>query len=198
MKKSTQRIIYTVIIMVVLAIVVVYAYFQRVNGPKETTPKTKMEKMINRNLEGNYPATPREVVKVYGELTKYLYNGDEEEKMTQEKFEALFDQVRVLYAEELLTENPREEQLVRLAADVKDYKKNSRTIMSYSVQKTSQIKFGKLNGENVAKVVIIFTTKATGEQPARTYEEVLLKEDGQERWKIMGWQQVSGEGIEGE
>lgn len=192
MKKSTQRIIYTVLIMTILAIVVIYAYFRMTGKKEEPVPKTKVEKLLNRNLEGNYPATPREVVKLYGELTKYLYNRNEGEKLTEKQFNALFDQVRLLYADSLLEKNPREEQLSRLKADVSLYEKQSRTIMSYSVQQSSQITFGKLHGRETAKVIIEFMTKATGEQPKKTYEEFLLQADDEEQWKIVGWQQVSG------
>lgn len=196
MKKSTQKIIYAVLIMSVLAAVVIYVYFQMTNKNEEPVPKTKVEKLINRNLEGNYPATPREVMKVYGELTKYLYNRNEEQKISDEQFEALFDQVRILYADELLEENPREEQLKRLKTDVEDYKKKSKTIMSYTVQQSSQIKFGELNGREVAKVIVSFTTKASGEQMEKTYERFMLQADADEHWKIVGWEQISGEGLE--
>lgn len=197
MKKSTQRIIYTVLIMTVLAVVVIYAYFRMTGKKEEQVPKTKVEKLISRNLEGNYPATPREVVKVYGEYTKYLYNGSDGEKLTEEQFDALFDQVRLLYADELLEENPREEQLARLKMDVKAYEEQSKTIMSYTVQQSSQIEFGKVDGKEAAKVGLIFMTKAEGEQPAKTYEEFILQPDEEEQWKIIGWQQVSAaEGME--
>lgn len=196
MKKSTQRIIYTVLIMAVLAAVVIYAYFQMTSKKEEKVPKTKIEKLVNRNLEGNYPATPREVVKTYGELTKYLYNSGQEKNVTKEQFEALFDQVRILYDKELLEKNPREEHLKRLKSDVEDYKKKSKSIMSYTVQKSSQIEFGKIDGEEAAKVVLMFTTKQTGEQPAKTYERFLLRADKDERWKIVGWEQISGDGTD--
>lgn len=196
MKKSTQKIIYTVIIMAILAVAVVYFYFQMTSTKEEQTPNTKVEKLIQRNLEGNYPGTPREVVKVYGELTKYIYNGSEEEKMTEAQLEALFDQVRLLYSEELLEENPREEHLERLKLDVKDYKEQSKTIMSYMVQQSSQIEYGMLEGAEVAKVELIFMTKASGEQPQKTYERVLLRADADEHWKIVGWEQISGSDVE--
>lgn len=196
MKKSTQRILYTILVMVIVAAGIIYAFFNMTSKTDEEVPKTKIEKLISRNLEGNYPATPREVVKVYGELTKYLYNGDEKGKLTEEQLEALFDQIRLLYSEELLAENPREEQLGRLKADIEDYKKKSKTIMSYSVEKTSQIETGKLKNENAAEVLITFTTKASGEQPARTHERVLLREEEEGCYKIVGWEQISGEGIE--
>ncbi len=198
MKKSTQSIIYTVIIMVMLAAVLIYAYFRMTHKPaEEAVPKTKVEKLISRNLEGNYPATPREVVKLYGEITKYLYNRSEEQKMTDEQFEALFDQLRFLYDEELLAENPREEQLLRIKDDVAQYKKKSKTIMSYAVQKTSQIEFGKIDGKEAAGVVISFMTKASGEQPQKTYEKFLLRVNDEEQWKIMGWEQISGDNVSG-
>lgn len=195
MKKSTQRIIYTVLFMMILAVVIIYAYFQMTGKKEEQIPKTKVEKLINRNLEGNYPATPREVMKVYGELTKYLYNGSEEKKMSEKQFEALFDQVRLLYSQELLDENPREEQLERLKMDVADYRKQSKTIMSYSIQQSSQIEFDKLDGKETAKVIVSFTTREEGKQPAKTYERFLLQADKEERWKIVGWEQISEDSL---
>ena len=70
-------------ILIILLIVGVYYFFttQRRTSVEDTVELTEIQKLITKNLDTNYPATPREVVKRYdlpdetecGGACQYLY-----------------------------------------------------------------------------------------------------------------------------
>ena len=66
----------TAIIIVVLAALIGGYYFylsNKTETPKETKVSA-VQDVILRDLDKNYPPTPKEVVKYYSELSKCLYN----------------------------------------------------------------------------------------------------------------------------
>ena len=77
----------TAIIIVVLAALIGGYYFylsNKTETPKETKVSA-VQDVILRDLDKNYPPTPKEVVKYYSELSKCLYN----EKYSTEEFEQI-------------------------------------------------------------------------------------------------------------
>lgn len=77
--------------MMVLVIGYFYYLSNRTISSDKKVPEAGTEKnspvatVLLRDLEINYPSTPKEVVKYYAELTKVLYN----EEYTDEEFQAL-------------------------------------------------------------------------------------------------------------
>ena len=96
------------IIILVMMMVLVIGYFyylsNRTVSSDNKTATVNTEKIspvatvLLRNLDINYPATPKEVVKYYAELTKVLYN----EEYTDEEFQALAVKIQQLYDPELV------------------------------------------------------------------------------------------------
>ena len=84
-----------VIIIVVLIALVggYYFYLSNRNKTEDDTEVTAVHDVILRNLETNYPPTPKEVVKYYSEITKCLHN----ENYTDEQFEQMADKLLALY-----------------------------------------------------------------------------------------------------
>ena len=69
----------TVIIVVVLAaLILVYYYYlghrAKRQEVEETIVATVVQSVLMRDLEHNYPPTPKEVVKYYAEITECFYN----------------------------------------------------------------------------------------------------------------------------
>ena len=79
---------------------------------------TAVHDVILRNLETNYPPTPKEVVKYYSEITKCLHN----ENYTDEQFEQMADKLLALYDEELAENNPKDQYLKDLKNDIKEFR----------------------------------------------------------------------------
>ena len=61
-------------ILIILLIVGVYYFFttQRRTSVEDTVELTEIQKLITKNLDTNYPATPREVVKYYNRILSDL------------------------------------------------------------------------------------------------------------------------------
>ena len=63
-------------ILIILLIVGAYYFFttQRRTSVEDTVELTEIQKLITKNLDTNYPATPREVVKYYNRILECFYD----------------------------------------------------------------------------------------------------------------------------
>ena len=78
MKKSTKANIRGGAVIVLMIVVMLGYYYYLSNKEKEQQEQnpelTVVQEVLMRNLETNYPPTPKEVVKYYSEITKCFYN----------------------------------------------------------------------------------------------------------------------------
>ncbi len=74
MKKNGQKIIFAVVCVVVIIGLFWYATTKKVNSAENSDNLTEVQKVITKNLEKNYPETPREVVKFYNRIIKVIHN----------------------------------------------------------------------------------------------------------------------------
>ncbi len=195
MTKSNKTTIITLVVMAVIALAVFFGYYQMTSKvPEEevSVAKTEVDKLLQKDMENNYPGTPREVLKLYGRITKCLYNDD----MKVNQMEGLLEQARKLYDDELLANNPWDVHLNNLLADIKDYDENERTIMSYTVQNSSQIKTQKMDGQEYAIAHILFITSDKKAAYTKSCERFLLRKDMEGNWKIVGWDLVDPDSVE--
>ena len=103
--------------------------------PDETENLTKIEKIVGRDLDNDYPSTPREVVKFYNKIILSFYTED----YTDEQFEGLLTQARGLMDDELLANNPLDTYRSSVkASDVykrQEKKEFTRTYQMYVLRK---------------------------------------------------------------
>lgn len=193
-KSSNKKTGTTVIVMIVIAIAVIFGYYQMTKNPvgEEKTAKTEAEKLLQKDMENNYPGTPREVLKLYGRITKCMYNDD----LKQEEIEGLLEQARKLYDDELLAINEWDGHLESLVNDIVDYKENERIIMSHTVQKSSQIKTIKKDGQEYAVAYMLFITSDKTASYVESYEKFLMRKDDFGKWKIVGWELADPDTVE--
>ena len=195
MKKSTGKVTATVFIMLLITVAILFGYFKMTQKPleeEETVAKTEIEKLLKKDMEHNYPGTSREVLKLYGRMTQCMYN----DNLNEKQVEGLLDQLRKLYDEELLEQNPRDTHLENLYRDIEDYQKHKRKIMSYTVQKSSQIKAYESNGKEYAVGYMLFITGDDTTALIKTYEKFMLRKDTNGNWKVVGWDLVDPDSIE--
>lgn len=196
MTKSTKKIVITVVVMIVVAAAVIFGYFQMTNQQSDednaATATTEIEKLLKKDMENNYPGTPREVMKLHGRITKCMYNDD----LNQEQIEGLLEQARKLYDDELLAENPWDSHLEALMNDIADYRENKRIIMSYTAQKSSQIKIQEMDGQEYAITYLLYITQDKNTSFAESCEKFILRKDANNNWKIVGWELADPESVE--
>ena len=185
-KKTNKWVKRSFFIMLCLAVIVIGGYYYLSNRGKEEQkdkiPTTEIDNLIAKDLETQYPGTPREVLKFYNRINKCLYN----EGLSNDKLEALLTQMRLLFSEELLKENSYEDQLENLKKDIKAYKSAKRKIVTTAVQKNEEVKYQTVGGEERASIVTSYMLKEKDDY-TKTFEQFIMKKDDKGLWKIVGW-----------
>ncbi len=197
MKKSTKSMVTTITIMAILAGFIIWYFFNLTNNikePKEEINKTEAQKLIDKDIAGTYPQTPKEVLKLYGRITQCLYN----DEMSEDEFVALGDQLRELYDEELLDENPKDSYMANLAADVNSYRIAQTVIASYDVQSASGTDTQIIEGREYATLRLTILIRQDGKykQFGKSQEQFLLRRDENKKWKILHWKLLNNDSVE--
>ncbi len=182
-----------VIILLVVAMIAYYYYLS--NRQKETEPPVAemsvAQELISRNLETNYPPTPKEVVRYYSEITKCFYN----EEYSDGELEQLADKARQLYDAELVANNEWGQYMIELKSDIDFYKEKSVRVSNYSIPASTDVFYFEEDGYEFARLYCTYIlSNGTIKQ---TVEEVfLLRKDEDKRWKIYGWDLAENVSIE--
>lgn len=183
MKKVT--VVVTVVLMiVVVGVVGVFAYLSgRDRDEKDEATLSNVEKVLNRDLNIDYPATVKEVVKYYSEIVRLFYAED----TTEEEVEKLGMKARELFDSELLENNETQFYLMSLKADVQDFNESRRFITNVVVASSVNVDTFQEDGYEFARISCGYniTEKGVTNQVIIIY---LLRRDENRRWKIYGWE----------
>ncbi len=183
MKKSTTR---TAILIVIIIVGVVgyYAFLSNRNREaREEAKMTAVEIVLSRDLEMDYPPTPKEVVKYYNEIQKCFYN----EECTDAEIDALGNKMRELFDAELLEQNEHGAFLINLKKEVAGYKEAGKRIASASVASSTNVVYDKVDGYEFAKIACGYNVMQD-KVSVPTKQVFLLRKDENRHWKIYGWQ----------
>lgn len=177
------------VIVIVGLLVGGFYFFSR--GRSDTSEKvelTKVQQLTTKNLDTNYPATPREVVKLYNRIITCFYA----EEYTEEELYALGDQARKLFDEELLENNPRDAYFTALKADIEDYHSRKRVISNSTVCDSNDVQFHTVDGAECAYVTASYFI-SEDKNYNRTNQMYVLRKDGDGNWKILVFYQIEGD-----
>lgn len=186
--REKKGIIATVIGMVVLVAVILTAFLFLGKKDGSNLLPEEMEEvdvLLSKNLSEDYPATPREVVRMYGRIMKCLFANS----YSDEEFSKLSDMLMELYDEELLEKNPKDELDLRLENEVKEYKDALKEISHYVVESSSSAQTSRIEGREYVTLKADFLVWEKGKY-TKTYEEFSLRQGTDGRWKILGWRQT--------
>lgn len=182
MKKSTIRIA-VIIICLITMVVGYYAYLSgKSRSRSQEAGMTVVDTTLSRDLNRDYPATPKEVMRYYNEILRCLYN----EQCTDVEIEALGNKARELYDEELLAANELGTYMQRLKEEVAEYKEMNRRIISLSVAASNSVFFFEEDSYSFARISCGYTIMQGGSS-APVEQVYLLRRDENRRWKIYGW-----------
>ena len=184
-KKSSVIKSITFVLLLAIVLVVIFAFLTNRGDDEKVTNSgfmTPVQEVLNRNLKTNYPGTPKEVLKLYSEITRCFYS----EKYTEEELAELAKKSRDLFDDELRALQTDDEYLAALKKEIDDYKENSKTISSFSVSNSTDVKFYYYDGYDWAQLYCIYSVRvATSIQPVQ--ERFLMRRDADDHWKIVGW-----------
>lgn len=189
-----------VIVFVVFMIFCVGVFFYLSNRTDEgassesqKTIVTAVDEVLARNLDTNYPPSPKEVVKYYSEITRCFYG----EKYTEDQFVELADKSRMLFDDELYNNQTDAQYLQALKIDVASYKEDDRVISSFSVSSSTDVDEYVYEGREYAQLYCIYSIR-TGTSISPIQERYILRKDESGHWKILGFKKVEDNNGAGE
>lgn len=191
MFKGTKGMV--ILVFLVLLVLGYYFYLSNRSVPEKTEEisvetMTVSQKVLSRNLETNYPPSPREVVKYFSEITECYYN----EEHTDEELRDLGLKMREIYDDDLVANQTEEMYLSLLKSDVEEYKQNNRTISSFSPSSSVDVETFTKDGYECAKLYCVYDINQDG----LLYQTTLcfiLRKDEDAHYKIYGWKAVKDE-----
>ena len=145
--------------------------------------KTEVEKLMELNLDDNYPGNAREVLKIYNRILKCCYN----EELTDEQIKKLAEQNQKLFDEQLLEKNPLDQYVEKLKKDIEDYKSKKTTIANIAIQDLAEAEREERGGYKFCNLLVSYIVKDT-KGLKTTNEKYYLREDDKGRWKILFWE----------
>lgn len=184
MKKSSG--VKIIIIGIILAVIVVVYFYYTANKVdeimEEDVQSTQVQTVLLRDLDKNYPPSPKEVVKYFNEVIKCFYN----EKYTDDELYELAMKVQGIYDDELIANKTQEQYLEDLKSDIAEKKKNDCAVSSYQLSASTDVEFFTEGGDSCARLYCTYSIRqGTGMLQARLV--FILRQDENKHWKILGW-----------
>lgn len=188
MKRTHKTIVLTIVGMTILTVCIVLGFYsitKRNQLQEESIPTTEVERLMEKDIEGNYPGTPREVLKLYCRITKCMYN----DEISEEELKQLSNQLRLLFDDALLENNKQDSFFENLTAEITSYQERKERITSYEVKEGDATEYGTINKEEYATLGVSFFIQQSGKNKSftKTYEQFLLRQDNEKQWKIIHW-----------
>ena len=173
--------------LVLIALVVGYYFYLSNRKPKEAAEDTEttvsaVQKLLLKNIDDDYPPTPREVLKLYSDITVCFYSED----YTDEELTQLALQIEKLYDEELIANNTPDQYQKNLRWDIKTMKDKNLRVTSYSVASATDVDYFDAGG-SWARLSCTYTIRS-GKEAGLAREIFLLRKDDMGHWKIYGWE----------
>ena len=184
-----------VIVLILTAVLIIGAFaFVAYRAPKtaeEATEITEKDELMSKSIAANYPATPREVMKLYNRYILCLY-GVESSELTDGEVRALGEKMREMYDEELLEGNPTESHLMNLSQELAVFRNDEKVMIQANVCDSNEIEYIDVNGASGALVETSYFIKQGSKEFSRTYQQFLLRKDENGNWKILSFVKVNG------
>ena len=182
---------------ILICLVLGYYYYlsnKRADSVKETKVKiTAVQEALMYDFERNYPPTPKEVVKLFGQITQCFYN----EEYTEEEFGRLALAIEKLYDAELIANKTHNQYLEDLKWDVEQMKKDNIVISNYATSASTDVDYFSQDGFDWARLYCAFSLRQGTKRDAIN-EIFLLRKDEEGHWKIYGWTAADDENGEAE
>ncbi len=183
-----------ILAMVIVAAICTAFYIVNNNSKKESAKEaelTEIQKITTRNMEKDYPATPREVIKFYNRIVKCYYG----RQYSDDELEQLADQALSMFDDDLLKKNEKESYIESVKSDAAQYEEDNKSISQTDVCDSNDVKYMTDNGDDIAYVTASYFIK-NGSSYTKTYQEYVLRKDGDGDWKILTFYKIEGESSE--
>jgi hypothetical protein len=157
----------------------------------DTTEISELDELLNKDVAAGYPATPREVMKLYNRYLLCLYGVDGEE-LTDDQVQTLGKKMREFYDEELLESNTEELNLANLSQELADFQKAGKVMIQANVADSNDVEYLDVDDASGAILQSSYFIRQGSKDFSRTYQQYLLRKDDDGNWKILSFVKVDG------
>ena len=185
-----------VIVIAIVCICVIcggfYLFSQSLNSGNEDE-LSEIQKVLVKDLEKDYPETPREVAKFYNRIVACYHDTNTTDKQVGK----LVDQMMLLFDEDMIAKNPRDVYYSAVVSDIELYKQNNKVITSMSVCDTNEVRYvtDDRNGDKLAFVDMDYFVNSDGKF-TNSYITIGVRQNEDGDWKIVGVTLREGESSE--
>lgn len=146
---------------------------------------SKVTEILLRDTEKSYPPTPKEVLKLYSEITCCFYNSD----ITQENLEALAAKSYLLYDDELKNHMPYDTYYENLQEDILTFQSQGIVVSGYSTSAATDVEKFNQDGYEWARLYATYRLRQ-GTEYIYSNEVFIMRKDSDGHWKIYGFDLV--------
>lgn len=177
----------TIIVVAILVVLGISYYFYLANR-NQATPDAEIDnpelsRLLTLDVVNNYPQTPKEVVKLYAQITQAYYKT----ALTDQQIETLGTKARLLFDDELLKTQTDSEFLSALKKDIDDYKEKGRFVGDFEIASSSLIQYKTIREKSYAIVPMKYILRQ-GKETVSAYHSFKLRKDQDGKWKIVYWE----------
>ncbi|MCR5667211.1 MAG: hypothetical protein K6G01_10300 [Eubacterium sp.] len=183
-----KKVIRMVVVVIIMAVLIVgyYYYLSHRNTTKaaeETTEElTEVEDILTTDLEGDYPPSPREVIKFYDRIVSCYYSGE----CSEEDITNLAQVQWALLDPDLQEINPIETFADAVKADIVANQEMKRTIVNITVCSSLDVEYKTVKGDDIAIVYDTYFMKE-GSSFENTNQQYALRQGEDEKWRIIAF-----------
>ena len=186
-----------IIVLVIFAAIIIGSFAYLSNKPRsmpeDVRKMSAVQEVLNTDLDTSYPPTPKEVVKLYSEITRCFYG----EYYDESQFVELADMSRRLFDDELRANQTKEDYLTSLKREIASYKSENRSISSFSVGSSANVDYYDFKDDKWAMLNCVYSVRHQ-KNIIQTKEQFLLRQDDKGRWKIFGWKVINEDEKDGQ
>ena len=193
MKNGRKIMVVAIVILFITALLGLFIYLN--NKPQSNEEEeiviSQVDNIVLRNLDLNYPPTPKEVLKYYSEITVCLY----QENLTEEELVKLAQTARKLYDADLCASMTEEEYIESLREDVLEFNSMKLVVSGYTVSASTDVFYFQQDEYECAKLYATYRLRQ-GTEYIYSNEVFIMRKDEDGHWKILGWELLDEEEVE--
>lgn len=194
MKNGRKILVIVIVVLFVSAILGLFIFMNnkpQSGSSEEEVVISNVDNVVLRNLDINYPPTPKEVLKYYSEITMCFY----EENLSEEDLVRLAQTARKLYDAELCADITEEEYLASLREDIIEFNSLGIVVSGYTVSSSTDVEEFVVDGRECARLYATYRLRQ-GTEYIYSNEVFIMRKDEDGHWKILGWELLEEEEVE--
>ncbi len=180
-KLSGLKTVFLAIFFIVIFLVFFDHLSNRAGEKRTDETASEIELLMEYDMYGNYPKTPRDVAKLHNRYFEIFYG----EGLTDDELVVMNQKIRNLYSSELLMYNEENTNLQKLKDNIQAVDEAGYTYRSYELPEASQVQYYTQDGKEMATLEVKIVFNVSGGMEYMYVKYVMVKENDQ--WKIHVW-----------